>query len=173
MTMLTFGSLTWRAGAAAYREISRVSSYRLAPLERVGAAPAYHYIGRGEDVVTLRGVIMPTYRGSPALLDDLRALAAAGETAALVAGTGRVYGRWALTAVDETRTGLFSDGGARKVAYTLRFVRADNSPAGRQGALESAAAAHGDVAAVVAAVQGAAAAGGDAAAVIAAAEGAA
>ena len=171
--MLTFGPVSFQVAEAAYQALTRAARYRTPALERVGSRPAYHFLGPGEESITLTGVIMPTYRGRPAVLDDLRALAGAGEARELTAGTGRVLGRWLLNDVSDERTGLFDNGAARRVAYTLRLVRDDEGPSGRQGALETASAAHGNVAAVVTAVQDAAGAGGDAAAVLAAAEGAA
>lgn len=171
--MLTFGTVSFQVAATAYQALSRATRWRTPTVDRVGGPPAYHFLGPGEDAVTLQGVIMPTYRGRPAVLDDLRAIAGAGEARELTAGTGRVFGQWLLNAITDERTGLFADGAARKVSYTLRFVRADEVRGGLRGALQGAAAAHGDSAAVVNAVRNAAAAGGDGAAVLAAAEGAA
>ena len=167
--MLTFGTVGFSVAEAAYQALRRATRYRVVAHERIGTRPAYQYTGPGEDTITLEGVIMPTYRGRPGVLDDLRALADTGESRLLTAGTGEGFGRWVIDEVTEERTALFSTGQARRIAFTARLLRDDDAPGGRLAALEAAAAAAGDVRAVLDAMRTAVATGEDSAGVVAAA----
>ena len=171
--MLTFGPVSFSVASAAYQALRRATRYRVPSHERIGSPPGYQFTGRGEDGVTLSGVIMPTYRGRPALLDELRALAGEGESQILTTGTGENLGRWIMDELTEERSGLFSRGEARKIAFTVKLMRDDDTPSGRLEGLETAAAANGNVRAVVDATAAAVARGDDSPGVIASAQGAA
>ena len=170
--MLTFGAVAFSVSSAAYQELRRATRFRVPVHERVGTQVGYQFTGPGEDSITLSGVIMPTYRGRPRVLDDLRALAGEGESRLLTSGTGEDFGRWIMQDLTEGRSGLFSTGQPRKIAFTVKLLRDDDAPSGRQTQLEAAAAANGDVPAVVEAVRTAVASGEDSAGVVAAARGA-
>lgn len=171
--MLTLGTVAFSVTEAAYQALRRSTRFRVPAQQRVGAQLAYQYTGPGEDRITLSGVIMPTYRGRPSVLDDLRALAAEGESRLVTSGTGEQLGRWIIDDVSQEHSGLFSDGRARRIAYTVKLLRDEDERSGQLTQLENAAAATGDVRAVTDAVGTAVAAGQDSPGVIAAARGAA
>ena len=171
--MLTFGSVSFSVGGAAYQALRRATRYRVPSHDRIGSSPGYQFTGRGEDSVTLSGVIMPTYRGDPGVLDELRALAGEGRSRLLTTGTGEDLGRWIMDEITEARSGLFSTGQARKIAFTVKLMRDDDTPSGRLAQLERSAAANGNVRAVLDATTSAVARGDDSAGVIASARGAA
>lgn len=170
--MLTFGTVQFSVTQAAYQSLRRAAQYRLPQMQRVGTRLGYQYTGPGEESIALAGTIMPTYRGRPAVLDDLRALAAQGRSQVLTAGTGEQLGRWMLAEVTEERSGFFGDGQARKIAFTAKLLRDEDAESGRLARLEQDAAATGDIAAIFDAMQGAIDRGEDSASVIAAAQGA-
>ena len=171
--MLSLGTVRFSVSEAAYQTLARATRYRLPAHERVGNQVAYQYTGPGEDTITLSGIIMPTYRGRPGVLDDLREVGAAGEPRVLTSGTGRVLGRWIIDEVTEKRSAMFSRGEPRKIEFKVKLRRDDDAAAGRTDQLASAAAATGDTRAVVAAVEAAVGAGADPPGVIAAARAAA
>ena len=171
--MLTFGPVAFSVTEAAYQALRRATRFRVPVHERVGTQVGYQFTGPGEDSITLSGVIMPTYRGRPGVLDDLRALGAAGQPRLLTAGTGESFGQWIMGELSEERSALFADGRARKHVFTVNLLRDDAAPTGRQTRLENAAADTGDVRAVLDATRAAVASGEDSAGVIAAARGAA
>ena len=170
--MLTFGTVAFSVSEAAYQALRRTTRFRVPAHERIGVRPSYQYTGPGVEGITLSGVIMPTYRGRPAVLDDLRALAAEGESRKLTSGTGEDFGRWILDELTEEQSGLFSTGQARKVAFTVKLLRDDDELSGRLSQLERRAASTGNVAAVLDAVRAAVEAGQDPQGVIDAARGA-
>ena len=170
--MLTFGTVAFSVAEAAYQTLRPATRYRVPAHERIGMQLTYQFTGPGEDSITLSGVIMPTYRGRPGVLDDLRTLGAAGEPRLLTSGVGEALGRWIIDDVTEERSALFSTGQARKIEFTVKLLRDDGAPTGRQTQLENAAAATGAVAEVIGAMRTAVDAGEDSARVIAAARGA-
>lgn len=170
--MLTFGTVAFSVSAAAYQALRRTARYRIPVHERIGVRPSYQYTGPGEEGITLSGVIMPTYRGRPAVLDELRALAAEGESRKLTSGIGEDFGRWIVGELTEEQSRLFSTGQARKVAFTVRLLRDDDELSGRLDQLERRASATGNVSGVIDAVRAAVEGGQDAQGVIDAARGA-
>ena len=172
--MMTLGSVAFGTLTGAYQQLKRSTEFRWPAQDRVGRRPSRQSTGTGRDSVTLEGVIMPSWRGSAAAVDALRALGARGEPQLLTAGDGTVFGRWVLLRVEETRSGLFADGAARKIAFAAELAHyGDDSPSGRATATEEAAEAAGDVRSVVDAAGDAAAGGGSPADVLAAATAAA
>ena len=167
--MLTYGTIAFSVTQAAYQALRRSTRYRIPALDRVGDRPGYQFTGPGEDGITLSGVIMPTYRGRPAVLQDLRALGAEGEAHPLTGGTGEVFGRWIMSELTEERSALFDNGQARKIAFTVKLMRDDDAPAGETAQLRQSSAEVGNADAVLDAVRNAVAAGQDSAGVIAAA----
>ena len=166
--MLTFGPVLFGASTATYEQLERRTEYRWPAQDRLGRRPSYQSTGPGEDRITVDGVIFAGYRGRPSVLQALRDLAASGEPRTLAGGDGTVYGEWAVLSIRETRTGLYSDGAARKVAWAMDLVARSGASAARDDVRATARAARdaGDVAGAVDAVTGAA----DAAAAVAAAE---
>ena len=149
--MLTFGTVRFSVTEAAYQALRRATQFRLPQLQHVGARPGYHFTGPGEESIALAGVIMPTYRGRPGVLDDLRGLG--GRPHVLTAGTGESLGRWILAEVTEERSGFFNTGQARKIAFTARLLRDEDAESGRQTQLQQRSGAVGSVSAVTDAIQ--------------------
>ncbi len=128
--------------------IRRSSRYRWPAIGRIGARPAIQFTGPGADTVRVDGTriaeLDPLDR-----VAALRAAAARGTVDWLVAGSGAEYGVYALTSIEETRTGLHADGTPRKTAYSVEFTRAPDAPSGRLDGLERAVGRHGDPRAVL------------------------
>ncbi|RRV04425.1 phage tail protein [Pseudomonas sp. v388] len=125
--MLALGMFVFSLHTAAYQEMQRQTDWRHPSSSRVGAAPARQFIGRGEDAITLPGVILPELAGSALSLDALRLMADTGKAWPLVEGTGRIYGLWVIESLSETRTLFFRDGTARRVEFSLSLKRIDDS----------------------------------------------
>lgn len=167
--MLSFGPVAFEAPASSYARLRRRSAWRWPSQDRSARRPAYQFLGPGPETIELEGVVFPLYAGG-ALPDTLRALAAAGEPRELTGGAGEVFGAWVLTEVEETRSRLYQDGAPRRIEWRLSLARyGDDAPTGRLTALESQAAAVGDVRAVLDAAAAAVRAGRTPAEVLAAA----
>ncbi|SCZ38177.1 MULTISPECIES: phage tail protein [Pseudomonas] len=124
--MLALGMFVFSLSTAAYQELQRQTDWRHASSGRVGAAPARQFIGRGEDSITLPGVILPELAGSALSLDALRLMANTGKAWPMVEGSGRIYGLWIIESLSETKTLFFRDGTPRRIEFTLNLKRIDD-----------------------------------------------
>ena len=121
--MLKLGDYLFSVSTAAYQEWSHSSEYRWPAQERVGRLPARQYLGPGQEEITLSGVIYPRYKGGLGQLDRMRSEAGRGKPLMLTEGTGRVWGQWVITRVEETRRVFRSDGTPQRVEFRLELAR--------------------------------------------------
>lgn len=124
--MLALGMFVFSLSTAAYQELQRQTEWRHASSSRVGAAPARQFVGRGEDSITLPGIILPELAGSALSLDALRLMANTGKAWPMVEGSGRIYDLWVIESLSETKTLFFRDGTPRRIEFTLSLKRIDD-----------------------------------------------
>lgn len=120
--MMVFGMFVFSIPTATYQSLQRSTSWRHASNSRVGDAPAYQFVGKGEDTITLEGSIVPEF-GSHMSLTALRLMGDTGKSYPLIAGTGQIYGLWKLDSVDEIQTYQFKNGLARKLEFSLKLSK--------------------------------------------------
>ncbi len=140
--MMALGMFVFSLETLAYQEFQRQTDWRHGSTSRIGTNPARQYLGRGDDSITLPGVLLPALAGSQLSLDALRTMADTGKAWPLVEGTGKIYGTWIIESLSETRTLFFRDGQARRIEFTLSLKRIDD---GRVDLLGSAIAAGGNL----------------------------
>ncbi|MGA4641290.1 phage tail protein [Stutzerimonas stutzeri] len=140
--MMALGMFVFSLETLAYQEFQRQTEWRHGSTSRIGTNPARQYLGRGDDSITLPGVLLPALAGSQLSLDALRTMADTGKAWPLVEGTGKIYGTWIIESLSETRTLFFRDGQARRIEFTLSLKRIDD---GRVDLLGSAIAAGGNL----------------------------
>jgi uncharacterized protein len=124
--MLALGMFVFSLSTAAYQALQRQTEWRHASNPRVGAAPARQFVGRGDDTITLPGLILPELAGSALSLDALRLMANTGKAWPMVEGSGRIYGLWIIENLNETKTLFFRDGTPRRIEFTLSLKRIDD-----------------------------------------------
>lgn len=124
--MLALGMFVFSLSTAAYQELQRQTEWRHASNNRVGAAPARQFIGRGDDTITLPGIILPELAGSALSLDALRLMANTGKAWPMVEGSGQIYGLWIIESLSETKTLFFRDGTPRRIEFILSLKRIDD-----------------------------------------------
>lgn len=134
--MLALGMFVFSMHTVAYQELQRQTEWRHASSNRVGAPPARQFVGRGDDKITLPGVILPELAGDPISLDEIRSMANTGRAWPLVDGTGRMRGLYVIESLSETQTIFFADGQPRRIEFNLALARVD---AGRIDLLGSVA----------------------------------
>lgn len=59
--MMALGMFVFSLSTAAYQELQRQTEWRHVSNTRIGAAPARQFVGRGDDSITLPGVILPEW----------------------------------------------------------------------------------------------------------------
>ncbi|NWD70760.1 phage tail protein [Pseudomonas gingeri] len=124
--MLALGMFVFSLRTAAYQEMQRQTEWRHPGSSRIGASPARQFLGRGDDTITLPGLIVPELAGTSLSLDALRLMANTGKAWPMVEGTGRIYGLWIIDNLSESRTLFFRDGTARRIEFTLSLKRVDD-----------------------------------------------
>jgi hypothetical protein len=140
--MMALGMFIFSLETLAYQEFQRQTDWRHGTTSRIGTNPARQFLGRGEDTITLPGVLLPALAGTQLSLDTLRYMADTGKAWPLVEGTGKIYGVWVVESLSETRTLFFRDGAARRIEFNLVLKRIDD---GRIDLLGSAIGAAGNI----------------------------
>lgn len=135
--MLALGMFVFSLSTLAYQELQRQTEWRHPSSSRVGSAPARQFIGRGDDSITLPGIIFPELAGTTLSLDALRLMANTGKAWPMIEGTGRIYGLWVIESLSETKTVFFRDGTARRIEFTLSLKRIDDDQLDLIGAASS------------------------------------
>ena len=132
--MMALGMFVFSLPTLAYQELQRQTDWRHPSSARFGANPARQFAGRGDDAITLPGVILPELAGSALSLDVLRTMADTGKAWPLVEGTGRILGVWVIESITETRTLFFPDGAARRIEFSISLKRIDDGQVDKLGA---------------------------------------
>lgn len=132
--MMALGMFVFSLPTLAYQELQRQTDWRHPSSSRVGTNPARQYAGRGDDAITLPGIILPELAGSVLSLDALRMMADTGKAWTLVEGTGRILGIWVIESLSETRTLFFQDGTARRIEFSISLKRIDDGKVDMLGA---------------------------------------
>jgi hypothetical protein len=132
--MMALGMFVFSLPTLAYQELQRQTDWRHPSSSRVGTNPARQFAGRGDDAITLPGVLLPELAGTPISLDVLRIMADTGKAWPLVEGTGRILGIWVIESISETKTLFFQDGAARRIEFSISLKRIDDGQVDKLGA---------------------------------------
>ena len=137
--MMSLGMFIFSLETLAYQELQRQTEWRHGSTSRIGTNPARQFLGRGEDSISMPGILLPALAGSPLSLDTLRAMADTGKAWPLIEGTGRILGIWVIENISETKTLFFQDGAARRIEFTIALKRIDDGRVDLLGAAVSTA----------------------------------
>lgn len=124
--LMCLGMFVFEARSVPYQQLQRSTEWRHASQSRVGDRPAYQFVGPGADTITLTGTLLPEFTGGRVDLDEIRDMADQGKAWPLVEGTGKQYGLWVITRVEETSSSFFQDGAAAKIEFTLTLEHVDD-----------------------------------------------
>ncbi|WP_339425282.1 phage tail protein [Pseudomonas proteolytica] len=108
---------------AAFDELRRQTEFRWASQERLSRRPAQQGVGMGEEKLSLKGAIFPTFKGGLKQLDTLRSIGAKLLPLNLTTGYGFVLGTWCLRSLEEEQGALLAGGIPRKQTFNLEFTR--------------------------------------------------
>jgi len=133
--MMALGMFVFGMETLAYQEFQRQNDWRHGSTSRIGARPARQYLGPGDETITLPGVLLPEIAGNVLSLDTLRVMADTGKAWSLIEGTGRIYGIYVIESLSETKTYFFRDGAARRIEFSLKLTRVDESRVDLLGSL--------------------------------------
>ena len=108
---------------AAFDELRRQTEFRWASQERLSRRPAQQGVGMGEEKLSLKGAIFPTFKGGLKQLNTLRSIGAKLLPLNLTTGYGFVLGTWCLRSLEEEQGALLAGGIPRKQTFSLEFTR--------------------------------------------------
>lgn len=126
--MMGLGQFVFSLPTLAYQTLDRQTAWRHPTTSRVGARAASQYLGPGDDIISLRGLILPEF-GQRTSLDELRRMADTGAAWPLVDGTGRVFGQWVITELAEAGSVFDRTGQPLRVEFTISLLRVDDDRA--------------------------------------------
>lgn len=121
MYMMALGDYRFQIATAAYQTLQRTTTWRWPTQERMGLHPAPQHVGKGDDTITLAGVILPHFRGGLGQLDAMRAQANPGVPLLLVDGQGYVHGYWVIESVAESQSQHLDNGAPLKIEFTVQL----------------------------------------------------
>lgn len=108
--------------------VDHSADFRWEQQDRLGRDPANQFVGPGAQQITLDGVLFPGFSGRQNTLEELRTLARQGNPLMFTDGLGKVYGRWVIKQLRETKEVFAPGGGARQIGFnvTLAYYGEDN-----------------------------------------------
>ncbi|MFY2089918.1 phage tail protein [Achromobacter xylosoxidans] len=127
--MMALGMFIFGLPTAAYQTLKRQTEWRHPSNSRMGAGPAYQFVGKGEDTITLSGTIIPQLFGTTGAIRLLRRMGDAGKAYVMVDGIGTVYGAFIITGLDEEGSMFVVNGLPQKTDFTLTLKCVDDSQA--------------------------------------------
>lgn len=125
--LMSLGMFVFGIPTLAFDELVRKASYRHVTSARVGVRDATQFTGPGEETITIAGTVYTEIADGEASLSDLHSMACTGDPWPLLDGTGRIYGAFVITAVDERRRRLHADGSARAIDFGIDLLRVDDA----------------------------------------------
>jgi phage protein U len=125
--MLRLGQFAFQIDGATYQEFNRTNEYRWQSQPYVNAPPGYQYTGKGEESISLSGVVFPGYIRSFEQLNLMRAEADKGTPLLLVDGRGFVYGRYIIQSISEAVNSFYPQGVPRRQQFNLELKRYGNA----------------------------------------------
>lgn len=123
--MMTLGFFVFDLRTTPYDQAQRQSSWRLPSQSPINHRPVYQFLGPDDDTLTLNGSVYTAISAGRVSLDLIRVMAEQGKAWPLIEGSGRMYGFWSITSVNETSTHLLRDGVPQKIEFSITLVRVD------------------------------------------------
>jgi phage protein U len=98
------------------------ADYRWEEQGRILRDPAQQFVGPGSQTINLDGVMFPGFSGRQSSMEQLRTIARQGKPVMLTDGLGKVYGKWAIKTVRESKGTFAPGGGARQIEFNVQLV---------------------------------------------------
>lgn len=125
--MLSLGLFVFMRQTTPYQNMNRNIDYRWPTNNRIGLRPAAQFLGVDSEKITLSGALLPELTGGKLSLLALELMAEQGKAWPLIEGNGTLYGMFVIESLSQTGTLFFADGSARRIEFTLKLLRVDES----------------------------------------------
>lgn len=137
--MLSLGLFVFMRQTTPYQSLGRNIDYRWPSNSRIGLRPTAQFLGVDSEKITLSGVLLPELTGGKLSLLALELMAAQGKAWPLIEGDGTIYGMFVIESLSQIGTLFFADGSARRIEFTLKLLRVDESLTAMFGDLQQQA----------------------------------
>ncbi len=124
--LLSLGDFRFSIDTAAFDSLDLSAEYPWARVDRLGNHPQLQAMGKEHRTMTLKGIIITTYRGGVGQPEALREMAGRMEPLELVSGDGRAWGKWCVKGIQESDSYFFRDGVPQKQTFDLELERFKN-----------------------------------------------
>lgn len=125
--ILSLGQFVFNVDTMTLAEIQRSRSWSHASNPIAQGRDQHQFTGAGEETITIPFMIYQSHGfGNRQSIDDLSEMADSGSGYVLIDGSGYIYGVFAITSLDETRSHITNIGVARKIDGTMKLMRVDD-----------------------------------------------
>jgi len=124
--MLKLGEYSFSINTAAYQTLTRVIEHRWSKQDLIDNRPGYQYMGSGEEIIKIPGIIYPQYKGGISQIESMRDIASKGEPLLLIDSLGHVYGQWAIRRIEEKSSVFLAGGLPRRIDFEIELVYVDD-----------------------------------------------
>lgn len=125
--ILALGQFIFNVDTMTFSELQRSRSWSYASNSIGQGRDQYQFTGAGEETVTIPFIIYQSHGfGDRQSIDDLSEMADSGSGYVLIDGSGYIYGVFAITGIDETRSHITNRGVARKIDGMMKLTRVDD-----------------------------------------------
>lgn len=123
--MARLGEYTFELTTAAFQTLQRRSAYRWELVNRLGREPAAQFLGKGEETITLTGIIYPHFAGGIGQAGKMRDQAGKGEPLTLIYAferAGQYCGRWCIREISEQRGKFIAEGLPLRIEFDVSLT---------------------------------------------------
>ena len=125
--ILSLGQFVFNVDTMTFSEMQRSRSWSYGSNSIAQGRDQHQFTGAGEETVTIPFMIYQSHGyGDRQSIDDLSEMADSGSGYVLIDGSGYIYGVFAITSLDETRSHITNRGVARKIDGTMKLMRVDD-----------------------------------------------
>ena len=119
--MLALGEFRFEIETLAYQKLALSQSWRWPEQARITREPALQFVGPGVREINLDGVIYPSFKGGIGQIETMRDMADEGVPLMLVDGLGRVWGRFVIEELSDSRTVFADNGQPRREDFAIKL----------------------------------------------------
>ncbi|MEN3258527.1 phage tail protein [Sodalis endosymbiont of Spalangia cameroni] len=123
--MMVYGMFVFELKTLPYQQLRHSLNWRHVKNDRINRSAKWQYIGAGETLLNLDGVLYPEITGGDVSLAALATQAYTGRPWPLISGAGQIYGMYVLTGLQATHTAFDRYGKAKKIEFAISFQRCD------------------------------------------------
>lgn len=124
--LMGLGPFRFSMSTLAYDELDRRLDIRAESQPIILARPSIHFLGPGDEEVTITGVYYPYFISGKGLaqIEAMYKAAELGSRLMMASGGGRVFGRFVIRSINNVQRHLLIDGAPQKIEFDCTMVRA-------------------------------------------------